>query len=133
MKENELRIGNWVRDPGGKEWFIEEWERPGKVAAPAPLLYEDPVFGKQYGHPLTGDVEYLKPIPLTEEWLLRLGFEQFKDGTKRFFNYSFMIQILEDRFAVYVLDRIIKSVIYVHELQNLHFAITGEELKTKHQ
>jgi hypothetical protein len=47
---------------------------------------------------------YLKPIPLTEEWLDNFGFEKVKYGYK-FPN--------------------------VHQLQNLYHALTGQELTIK--
>ena len=82
-----------------------------------------------------------KPIPLTEEWLLKLGFKQcgyemlswkhetllpsfnldginwadFDEPDYQFLNYK-------------VADEILR-IDYVHQLQNLYFALTGEELK----
>ncbi len=77
-----------------------------------------------------------KPIPLTEEWLVKLGFE--KDNT-------FMSK--EHPFAEYVKEGVIINLPYlnfvfnetesdiqiksVHQLQNLYFALTSEELQIK--
>ena len=71
-----------------------------------------------------------KPIPLTEEWLLKFGFK--KDNnlyTKDFCGGLYSLQLNLDyngtHFTYYdgyvVLD-------FIHKLQNLYFALTGEEL-----
>ena len=61
-----------------------------------------------------------KPIPLTEEWLLKFGFE-FKEPilTSAWKNSA-------------VGDVLITKCEFVHQLQNLFFALTGEELKLIH-
>ena len=64
----------------------------------------------------------IKPIPLTEEWLVKFG---FKKGVKGWFktldkNYKFNLYLYHD--SKY------KS---VHQLQNLYFALTNEELTFK--
>ena len=76
-----------------------------------------------------------KPIPLTEEWLLKFGFE--KESNK---SYSTGEEIV---YGVYKLDELTynsiqknwwfngvlsNQPIYVHQLQNLYFALTNEEL-----
>lgn len=81
----------------------------------------------------------LTPIPLTEEWLIDLGakgrisplwisltnlkselhFECHESGE--------IVTMLKGDFADLILDRLK----YVHELQNLYFALTGTELTIK--
>jgi hypothetical protein len=123
MKTNELRIGNW---------FIEK----GNV--------------KQFD----GDFYHLlgcTPIPLTTNWLEKFGFEKNKDkrwmrGKSRYtIFYSEYYATGEDncmwRIEYHDTDYgrneykdcnqwgdVIK---YVHQLQNLYFALTGEELTVK--
>jgi hypothetical protein len=71
----------------------------------------------------------LDPIPLTEEWLLKFGFEITKNFQTK------------DRFQTHKKDGIIwfeygyirVELKYVHELQNLYFALFGEELTIKQQ
>ena len=118
MKASELRIGNLVMD--GKE--IEQVN-----ARMIDMLVK-----------IEADFD---PIPLTEEWLLKLGFKQcgyemlswkhetllpsfnldginwadFDEPDYQFLNYK-------------VADEILR-IDYVHQLQNLYFALTGEELK----
>jgi hypothetical protein len=68
-------------------------------------------------------------IPLTEKWITKLGFES------NMFNWQFgdwRISKIEDRFNVgYKSVILVRDMNYVHELQNLFFAITGTELELK--
>jgi hypothetical protein len=68
--------------------------------------------------------EDVKPIPITKEWLLKFG---FKDALNYFKIKHFRIIMLEDR---YFFDNIpLTEIKYIHQLQNLYFALTGKELK----
>jgi hypothetical protein len=79
-------------------------------------------------------------IPLTEEWLLKFGFEkvlnQYKKITDvskdRFKNIPFIILFLDNQFQYDDL-RFRTNLQYVHQLQNIYFALTGEELTIKQQ
>jgi hypothetical protein len=75
-------------------------------------------------------IEDYEPIPLTEEWLLKFGFE--KKG-KRISKEWFYLWHDEGKivFAIAeMIENIGKYLIinYVHELQNLFHSLTGEEL-----
>ncbi len=63
MESNELRINNWIIEPGQDE------NKPFQIFS----IYHEAGNNKINGLPIT----YFKPIPLTEEWLIRLpkGFE----------------------------------------------------------
>lgn len=72
----------------------------------------------------------MEPIPLTEEWLLKFGFEK-EDGvfSKGIFE---VVQLrrgidLRERFE-FVSHNFNPDLDYVHQLQNLYFALTGKEL-----
>jgi hypothetical protein len=155
MKAENLRIGNYVKSDG-LDCYINFF------------------FGGQYvdleliGFEYTDDnheqkIEYLEPIPLTEEWLLKLGFiglenesycnkkqwtlqvtgnryeddntinrdETWFDGIG---DYSWLPNSTKPKtMVVNTLCRgnyVCNSVDSVHTLQNLYFALTGEELKT---
>ena len=126
MKVNELRIGNLVYDRGNKILKIDYWERKDLIA-------QKVVVEGFVGHPLTEYVEYLKPIPLTEEWLLKFGFEKKKGYYDRYY-YSIDgmdIRIDADMFETEVGECLYKTIKYVHQLQNLYFAINDEELTMK--
>lgn len=69
------------------------------------------------------------PIQLTEEWLIRFGFEKvnsdyilFKNDNLLMLSSSFRL-LADDGYSMSI------KIKYVHQLQNLYFALTGEELK----
>ena len=108
MKGKELRIGNYVQADGYYPYAdIDGIEKEMVRIGTDSFTYEA-----------------IEPIKLTEEWFLRLG---FVDGQK---NGLKLIRINEFYYMCYVkesrgLDIDLK---YVHQLQNLYFALTGEEL-----
>jgi hypothetical protein len=80
-----------------------------------------------------------EPIPLTEEWLLKFGFEFYKKQVSlnvggELFNYAVKNEIIiwTDLKTGWTLDgrtnRKTHWLNSVHQLQNLYFALTGEEL-----
>ena len=79
------------------------------------------------------------PIPLTEEWLTKLGFEKDYDETYTIQTgrQAFRICPAEDNYMLYQHDvglrwcSIHDGPDHVHQLQNLYFALTGEELTLK--
>jgi hypothetical protein len=77
--------------------------------------------------------EDLEGIPLTEEWLLRLGFKCFPWGwvVDVNGNYKVLIKFQEKPNLsawLEVGNGHRADFTFVHELQNLFFALTGEEL-----
>lgn len=70
-------------------------------------------------------VENLNPIPLTEELLLKCGFEKHKWGIITYYN---SLLELDADFHLKGVDYNIQ-VKYLHQLQNLYFDFTGEELE----
>jgi hypothetical protein len=81
--------------------------------------------------------DYYQPLPLTEEWLLRMGFEYEQDekafcitnelgvkyGVCKFENnWSLILYSLDDW-------QVATHIKFVHELQNLYWCLCGEELK----
>jgi hypothetical protein len=98
MKANELRIGNWYDDNG-----VQKQVTPSTI---------EEVWNAERS--------WCKPISLTEKWLVKfrlmsikteLGF--WNNGDAIYFSYGFEKSI---------------ELKYVHQLQNLYFALTGEEL-----
>lgn len=88
-----------------------------------------------------------EPIPLTEEWLLKLGFEEIsftedrnRDWYKMFeidntseiisLNYYTKTNYCRFNFDIGYGNKYL-DLYYVHQLQNLYFALTGEELAIK--
>jgi hypothetical protein len=77
-----------------------------------------------------------KPIPLTYYWLLKFGFKQTGSTAYSFdkFICEYFLQdvIVSFRIKVNPADSLfIKDIKHVHELQNLYFALAGEELEVK--
>jgi hypothetical protein len=80
----------------------------------------------------------LYPIPLTEEWLLKFGFQEKDRRQNRFIkNDDFELEFQGDKVAYCVwggedaphLTQFFGHCKHVHQLQNLYFALTGEELE----
>lgn len=76
--------------------------------------------------------DHLEPIPLTTEWIERFGFEKIQSYTFACC-YAFvghkLIKLQDNTFTI---SHYTKCVIkHVHQLQNLYFALTVEELTLK--
>ena len=119
--KNELRIRNYVNVP--------TQPTPVQIVCaimPAHAGTSHTIEHLELGGYLT-PYELIEPIPLTEEWLLKLGFKYFLD-TKIYAIDNFFIEKEPDNKIAVMYDYLNKSVEYVHQLQNLYFALTGEEL-----
>jgi predicted nuclease of predicted toxin-antitoxin system len=113
MKTTDLRIGNLVLSKGVPVQ-IEEimWETVRYCFGEFPI-------------------DYVEPIPLTEEWLLKFGIErrQIKDLISYNTNQLELYQYASNNNKIFFehADGEVELK-YVHQLQNLYFALTGEEL-----
>ncbi len=129
INASELRIGNWI-------------ERNGKQYKASALT----IFCIGKGH---------QPILLTEEWIIKLGFysegegneggimihnqfiRNYKYELKCFVNFEDFVwlQLFICEVGIHPNDSqssfIPNKIKFVHQLQNLFFALTGEELKIK--
>ncbi|WP_223559578.1 hypothetical protein [Chryseobacterium lathyri] len=81
-----------------------------------------------------------EPIELTEEWLLKFGFEIEKSNSHCIAfneNYEHELQLdkefetKENCWNITKYGGGYRLIYYVHQLQNLYFALTGEELTIK--
>lgn len=125
MKANELRIGNLIYDCTNATGSCNEVAVTWK-----------------YLRAIEEGWYNCKPIPLTEEWLLKVGFEysalyeNYRIAYHSEFTYYHSVRIRYGKFF-YSNDYsdadcyVIRDIEYVHQLQNLHFALTGEELEIK--
>lgn len=69
------------------------------------------------------------PIPLTKEILIKAGFEEYENIYElRIGGCCFVFYIYSDAIEFYI-EGIGVDVKYVHQLQNLYFALTGKELE----
>jgi hypothetical protein len=109
MKASDLRVGNWVSKHG--EYY---------------QITSATIVSLERGE---SDAE---PIPLTEEWLLKFGFE--KRGIYYHFPKHDIFKLEQYKLKnAYWLRYYTESIDCVrinsvHELQNLYHALTGEEL-----
>lgn len=124
MKAKNLRIGNLVSHPRAEYDIITRIDCTDKQRGES-VCFEN----TNNGYWLYDDKcnEIVKPIPLTEKWLLKFGFEKddylyYKDS----FTYNIISKELYYKSKYPIKAKDIK---YVHELQNLFFAITGTELE----
>ena len=140
INEKELRIGNLVIDYektthsvcGIKNNIIYSWWLINSV----PLIKMMPkdAGGVLEEDPYIEHVGYYNPIPLTEDWLIKFGFELNHWETENRDQKTMCldgqsIEVWENSsFYMSEIDLFIKS---VHQLQNLYFALTGEELNIK--
>lgn len=118
MQANELRIGNYVFDDLGMISKVQEITDKGILT----------VGTIRHTH-LT------EPIPLTEQWLIDFGFEENElflkrhkyDMTRLYYNPNELLI----RMRVVSRDSItinFEHIKHVHQLQNLYFCLTGNEL-----
>lgn len=75
----------------------------------------------------------LIPIPLTEEWLLKFGLRRDQEvWTLIETAWGIFIERDENDWSITVNKEYqIASIKFVHQLQNLYFALTGNELELK--
>lgn len=131
MKASELRLGNFIQDKFGVTDVVRELNN----------LISDRVNVDIYD-------DYFSPIPLTEDWLVKFGFsgnEMIAEGLingyslkyidyGEFSNKFVIVQASEGYYLaedgdfelfVYPSSRPFR---FLHQLQNLYFALTGQEL-----
>jgi hypothetical protein len=110
MKAEELRLGNWVHP---------------KFPMQVTCIYKDEIlcdFEGNEGDPWEFNPKDLDGIILSYEWLANFGFK--KEGMNQLWmSIDFWVQETQVGFFYNGIE-----VKYVHQLQNLYFALTGKEL-----
>ena len=115
MKLNEIRLGNKILHEG-KIYTVD-----------AKMMYAF------FSGKIDYDIDNFEPIPLTEEWLIeKMKFHKqnnqiYSIGLKLFISWWNTNSIEIDING----EVLIINCKYVHELQNIYFALTGEELELK--
>lgn len=105
IKANELRIGNY-------------YDHYGRIEKASPNTIEEVWDAER---------EWCNHIPITEEWLLKFGYRK----NTPFFTDGSIIEFYENNgmlFCELPDNNTMLHIKYVHQLQNLYFALTGEEL-----
>jgi hypothetical protein len=134
MKANELRIGNFLIELGNDP---DPLRRIFNVTAIYGRNTERFVVEDDNGDIMNSS--FLTGIPLTEEWLLKFGFKKERKSYLKGVHQELFSGLMELTF-----DRLLQKWVfsvgkykditrlqYVHQLQNLYFALTGEELEIK--
>lgn len=118
MKAKDLRIGNLVDTPDGVEEIYSIEEDTFRA-----YLYKN-------------TWAEIKPIPLTEEWLLKFGFSMGKhswfyslDWGDSVNSFKVAMSISGEGGVVLGINDFNCHVKHVHELQNLFYALTNKELE----
>ena len=124
IKANELRIGNKLNFLGDVVTFKNITE-----------IREDGIFWiKTFEPKIESKNFHFKPIEITEEWLLKFGFKN-KNGQNRYELKHIGMVLLNDSVCVTMYDaynEVDNSLVllnYIHQLQNLYFALVGSELQ----
>ena len=134
MKVNELRVSNFVLIDRELIGIVSEIR-----SNHAKVIYEGGVNENISSRLSLIEFIRLYPIPLTEEWLEKFGFEK-RDLTNynRWVYDDFEIEDQGKYFAKVIWSEscphtthFIGHHQYIHQLQNLYFVLTGEELTIK--
>ena len=108
MKANELRIGNWVD--------VESFNGHQGLTR------------MQFHFDLTRYIHLFKPIPLTPEVLEKCGFRNYEEVK---WDTDAMLLMKNGEGYLYLANQRHVNIFYLHQLQNLYFALTNEELTLK--
>lgn len=131
VRASELRIGNLVEYPA---WNNDDSKAYFSIRD---IYFDEGKIGLTNGiiKIPCSHLDFIKPIPLTEEWLLKFGFDKWNDycycnskiaveGLFKKFNESIcLLRCGNDDYVE------LTEIKYVNQLQNLYFALTGEELE----
>ncbi len=137
MKSSDLRIGNYVQGTpfshprlglnsdgvteimaGGIVALAEQEKRfSGETPKMEGLIYS------------YDDKPMYEPIPLTEDYLLRLGFEKHNDKGDYWDFEGFKLWMSDETNFYHINSELLINFDFVHQLQNFYYAICGEELK----
>lgn len=125
MNSNELRIANKLQKGTGEIFTVLRIDNTNDI------LVEEQRGLLTLNYNLFG-------ILLTEEWLLKSGFEMrgyitfLRHTYQRFVLGRNSMYTLDDNAYIYEInDHQLCEIKYLHQLQNLYFALTGEELTIK--
>ena len=135
MKTTDLRIGNFISINFGN---CDD----GKIIT-VDGVSDCEIYNEEHGYSLCNE---FKPIPLTEQWLLDLGFKKYTGRYGVYYKHysldGFRVWLPRDIYGLgYTVGRkdfetgdtywVKNGVRYLHQLQNLFFALTQEELEVK--
>ena len=104
--------------------------------------YIKPVGDFPYWKVTSKDILYLEKnpseyefIPLTEEWLIKFGFQKIGKNFRKLYEYNPNLKEFvlfynhSTGFYEIKVNNLMCTILLVHQLQNLYFVLTNEELK----
>ena len=110
LKIEELKIGNYLYWANNQ---ITQVERLVKGESTGDIIIN------------RGSNDMFTPIPLTEQWLLDFQFT----GTHPKYTLGDIMIHWNDYIELYFYGQYIRRIEFVHEIQNICYWLTGEELK----
>ena len=139
MKATELRIGNYITGC----FYSYEGDEDEEKTELCKVVGIDNVGFSEYpiwveGLENTGNEVYndFEPIPLTEDYLLKFGFNYIRNvneyHNRKINEGAYYLKPVGDVYNHWYLyhktKMITENIQHVHQLQNIYFALTGEEL-----
>ena len=127
---NELRINNYV-------YYNNEYNELGVITEiKTSLIPKINYVGINNRVDIYYQTKNINPILLSEKWLLNFNFEKKENNWKVldliYFKFSWErlagLTLTIDGNSIYL-----SNIKYIHQLQNLYFALSGEELTLKKQ
>ena len=113
MKATELRVGNLVKakhtNGNPNKWVVIQIKPEHIVTC-------------------SDKPKWFKPIPLTEEWLIKFRFSYMVDYTIQINGFTICFE-KQGKHLFCFLESIGLEIYYVHQLQSLYFSLTNQELK----
>jgi hypothetical protein len=121
MKANELRIGSLVYITDTSTQLFYKQETQINIHN---LMY----LCGETKEPFEFEIE---PIPLTEDWLLKLGFKQVPKIKSEYYKHGISFDVKDNTCFIETdsTPEYFNHIKHVHQLQNLYFALTNEELR----
>jgi len=132
MEASSLRIGNYIKLSQEARTLLKE-DQQGFIEV---RDINSSYINAWSDMGASGGISNPEPIPLTEQWLLKFGFENYKGKWFRLYysNERYLLFGLNNCHIEMCLgDKTTAQapVKHVHQLQNLYFALVGEELEIK--
>ena len=130
MDAKELRIGNWVETymfVVSGAWYDKEGVQHGVDTITEPALRQRQITIDDLQIISSSPLACYRPIPLTPDILIEAG---FREGEDRFYSYrECPLKVFYDMEQVCYGDFMLEVTIkYLHQLQNIYYALTQTEL-----
>jgi hypothetical protein len=124
INPKELRVGSWIFNAGDeqKPYLVEAIDHDKDGYQGYFITYR----GGSFRSSLSGD--YVEPIPLTTKILELVGFEKINHRFEGIIYKKEWLRITESGVTEWRGGYIKNKPLYVHQLQNLYQALTGEDL-----